>query len=509
MGRILPGYKKAVYDEIYNSISGNTSQYYVFASNPIVNSGNTPAVNADSYSSEFASNWVLLFGKRLKTTDLLPVVLNNAWASNTVYTRYDNTQNIYSNTYYVVTTNIPGGTYDIYKCIDNANNSPSTQIPDQIQASTFTKSDGYKWRYICSVSSSNYNKFAASSYIPVTPNTTIVSGAVNYSGVDVVMISNSGSNYNAYDDGIIGSVVNTTIVQIDSTSSSDNNFYTGSAIYIYNTGSSTGQLRTITGYTSNLSGKYVTVNTALTTNNITPSVTLYKISPSVVFKTDGTAPPLAYSTVDTSVNSISSIVIIDPGYGITWANVSIQSNNSYGSGANLYAIVPPPGGHGSNPEIELNMQGYAISATFSNTEANTIPTNTTYNRIGIFKNPAKLNTNRTKGSVYSTNTFNQVYTANVSPSATFTLGEKIRGNTSGGLATVIFSNTTVLHFCGDDDFSNGEYVVSSNGTTSTQITINRIPSIYRRDLIPLYIHYISDASRSNTQNESFKIIIQV
>lgn len=511
MGKLLPSYKKAIIDDIINNISSNTSHYYAFAANPIINSGNTPSVNSDDYSTVFINDWQMLFGKKITNTDIIPIINNIQWTSNSIYTKYDNTSNtLYSNEYYVITSpSIVGGNYDVYKCIDNANGSPSTQKPDQIQPSSFQKSDGYIWRYMTSISSANYDKFSTTQYSPIYPNSSIVASAYNYSGVEVVMITNSGSGYISYNNGTIRSVVNSTLVQIESTASIDNDFYTKNSIYIYNTSSATSQLRNVSRYVSNTSGNWVFLDEAANTTNITPSITNYRISPRVVFETDADSIPVAYSVVNTYSNSISQIVMIDNGYGVSWANVYVVSNTNYGSGCNLYAIVPPPGGHGANPEIELNLQGYCVSFKFANTESNTIVYNTTYNKIGLLKNPYVLQANNIKGSRYSSNTFNEILIANVSPSATFTVGEIVTGNTSGSKGTVVYSNSTVIYLTGDKGFSNNETIISSNGDLSTVININKLGDIYTKDIVPLYIQNISDVTRSNTQTESYKLIIQV
>ena len=150
MGKILPTFRKAIIDEILDNISSNSTQYYVFASNPVAYTGNTPALTNDDYSNYFINDWNLLFGKRLQIFDVVPSVRNNKWTSNTVYNRYDNRDELLysSNTgFYVVTEpSTTGGSYNVFKCIDNANGSPSTIKPTTIQTSTFETSDGYKWR---------------------------------------------------------------------------------------------------------------------------------------------------------------------------------------------------------------------------------------------------------------------------------------------------------------------------------------------------------------------------
>jgi hypothetical protein len=101
--------------------------------------------------------------------------------------------------------------------------------------------------------------------------------------------------------------------------------------------------------------------------------------------------------------------------------------------------VNPPGGHGSSPENELNVQGLGINFKFSNNESNTIVTsNTLYNKIGIVKDVYYLNSDFSKGNVYTTSTFDQVLKANVTPAHTFVTGEKIKGANSKAVGYVKF-----------------------------------------------------------------------
>lgn len=510
MGKLLPSYKKGVIDEILLNITANTSHYYAFASNPVSYSGNTPAASAADYDANFVQNWQLLFGKKLSNTDIVPMIKNIRWEANTAYVKYDNSVDLSNSAFYVVTDpGVPGGQYDIYKCIDNANGAVSTEIPDQLQAASFTKSDGYTWRYIASISDANYSKFATTAYVPVTPNTSVVSGAYDYSGVEVVKISHSGNGYSAYTNGVVQSVSNSTLIQISASASTDNDFYTRNGIYIYNESEATSQLNVVSAYVSNSTGNFVYLASAANTNNITPSVTRYSISPRVIFQTDGDVDPAAYSVINTTSNSIGSIVIVEIGYGISWANVSIQSNTSYGSGALVSAIVPPAGGHGAEPVAELNVQGMGVSFRFANNEGTTIPSNVLFNKIGLIKNPYELEANTAKGDRYSSNTFSAVIKASLTPSVLFTVGHEVIGANSGAVGTVAFANSTTVHLTGDKYFDSGETIVSSNNGTTSAITINTIGDIYSKDLKPLYIQNIDNVQRSNSQTESFKLIIQV
>lgn len=520
MGKLLPSYKKAVIDEIIDNIYSNTSQYYAFAANPVAFTGTVPSIANTDYDTNFINNWQMLFGKKIKAGDISPVISKNVWEEGSVYSRYDNTSNTLhtDNNFYVVSEQtFAGGNYYVYKCIDNANGASSTVDPGSIgtpnQPSTFQTSDGYKWRYMYSITEYNYNRFGSENYIPVSTDALISSTAYVYSGVEVAVIANSGSGYKAYTNGTIKAVLNATAIQIENEASASANFYKNSGIYIYNTTESTSQLKIISSYVANSLGKFVVFSDRITTNTITTGVTKYLISPAVVFTSDGDSAPKAYSIVNTSNYSISNIVMLEKGTNISWANVAIQSN--YGDGANVYAIVPPSGGHGSDPVTELNVKGFTISFNFSNTESLTIPTaNVLYNKIGIIKNPYELSTTVrygtvNKGEKFVANTFNQLLIANVTSSALFTPGDFVTGVKSKARGTVVFSNTTQVYLSGDKSFINNEKIANSSGSVVCNIAIQSVGDLYTKDLKPIYIDNINNVNRSNTQTEVYKLTVEI
>lgn len=515
MGALLPGYKEAVINSILNGISTNTTSLYAFASNPVAFSGNTPPLIQSDYAALFTNDWQMLFGKRIQIADIVPVINNTQWVANTIYTQYDNTNTSLANkNFYVLTPpQIMGGPFNIYKCINNANGTPSTQMPTQVQPNSFTTADSYTWRYITSITAAEYDKFFTSLYAPCYTNATISVSASLYSGVENCIITNGGNGYSSYstsNTNFVVSVSNSTLIQVQNYESQINNFYAGNGIYIYNTQSATSQLLTVAGYVSNSIGNFVTLNAPANTAFITPLITRYLISPKVVFSSDANVAPQAYTTINTTSNSILSIVIINTGYGISWCNVAITTNgSSVGTNAAVYAIVPPPGGHGFDPASELFVSGMGISFNFSNSELATIPTNVTYNQIGILNNPLTLNSNNTPGVAYVTNTFSQVLQANVIPTTSFPVGNVVTGQISGAVGTVAFSNGTNIFLTGDKSFANGETIVSSNGVTSANITINTLGQVYAKSIKPIYIQNISNVVRSNTATESYKLVITI
>lgn len=509
MGKLLTSFNKLVVENIIDSISSNTSRYYAFAANPVLRTGNTPATDNDDYSNIHESNWYLLFGKRLTTSDVLPMTRRVEWTTNTVYTQYDDTANNMANSdFYVMVPADPGEYRHVYKCIYNANGVSSTDVPNLQQADSFTQADGYIWRYLYSISDSNYNKFSTDDYIPVTPNTTIQAGANSHTGLEVIVITNPGNNYISYHDGVVRSVVNSTLIQIESDASTDNGFYINNGIYIYNASTATSQLKVVADYVSNLSGNWVYLTEAANTTNITTGVTEYKISPQIVFDTDGTSEPYAYTSINATSNTIESVTIIDVGNDITRATATILSNTIYGEGATLQCIVAPPGGHGYDPSSELGLEGIGFAFSFSNTESNTISTEITYNRIGLYANPYTMGTDGAKGAVYSSSTFDQLLVGTIYPAVTFANNETVIGQDTGARGVIAFANSTDIYLVGDKEFSNGELIVSSNGDVSTTLTINSLGDIFVKDLMPFYTQNIDDVTRANNQSESFKIIIR-
>lgn len=509
MALIRGNYKKAIIEELVASITANTSRYYAFAAGPAPYSGAVPddIDNVANTSAIFA--WNMIFGKRIANTDIIPVIRNITWTTNTVYDRYDDLDTALANSdfYVIVTPSIVGGDYTIFKCIDNANGVASVDKPDQIQATTFEKSDGYKWRYITSVPTSTYNKFSTTNYFPIVANSSIAASALENSSVDVVVVDNGGMGYSCYNSGSIRSIVNTTYMQIESNASPYADFYTQSGIYIYNPeGDPAGQIFQITAYEIVGNTRYVALDHAANTSLYVAGVTEYQIAPYVKFETDGTTPK-AYCSINTTANSILSVTVIDPGSDITRCTTTIVSNTSYGSGANVRSIIPPSGGHGANPIVELGCQGMSLSFSFSNTESNTIPTNIQFNKVGIMRNPYILNANNTKGGAFSTNTFSQVLKANVSPSATFTVGDTVTGATSGAVGIVAFSNSTVLYLTGDKHFSNNETITGTSNTTD--ITITTLGAVWQKEIQALYYQNANNIARSNTQNEQFRVILKI
>jgi hypothetical protein len=524
MGKLTPHFKTAMVEDIIKSIQTGSSYYYGFAANPDEWTGNTiPIETSDEYTSYFFNNWTMLFGKRITNTDIFPVIRRITWAANTVYDKFDNTKTTLgnSNFYVIVNPSEEGGFYNIFKCLNNANGAASTAKPEQIQATSFTTEDGYVWRYITSIADKVVKRFGTEAFMPVYANGEMVESAYEYSGIDVVTIQNSGVGYDVTSNGTILGIVNSTVLQISSAAEGQTGYYTNNSIYI-TSNTQPSQLRVVSNSFSNASGIYVRLSSPATTSYITPSISRYYIGPQVKFSTDGDESPSAIALVNASTKGIHTIQLVNKGYGITRADIQIitspvaTASQNTATAANVVCIPAPPGGHGANPVTELYSQGVSFNFNFANSELGTIPINVKYNKIGLIKNPSTLTLTAEKGGAYTANTFNSLINAALTSNGTpspFTVGDILTGQTSGAKAKIAAIENvegTSIKLVGDKNFIDTETVIDSSNNSSTMTTeYSSIKDIYTKDLYPMYFQNIEATERSNSQIESFKIIIQV
>lgn len=500
MGKILNNFR---FDLVDNFIQSNNI-YYAFAAD----STGSPFAKVEDNSINSSQNYLaysMQFGKKITDSDIKPVIKKITWEYDTLYDMYDDKDiDLSTKNYYVMTPPIiSGGFRHVFKCLDNNNKANSLQMPDVIQSLPFKKSDGYIWKYMYTIEEADYNKWATEEFIPIIANTEIKETAYQ-GGIDKIVIDNSGMNYITFHQGIIRSVVNSSLLQIDHTASTDNDFYNLSSIYLFNTTNQTGQLREIVNYTSNSSGKWIDLKTSANTSLITAGLTQYIISPTVKIIGDGDRPAKAYSLV--ANNQISDIIIIDSGQNYSYSSVKISANNAYGSLCSARAIIPPIGGHGYMTEAELNIKGYSINIQFNGSENGVIQTIGDYSTIGILKNPYQ---SANSSNIFQSNSFNQILKTSISSNTVFEDGETVIGTSSLAEAIVFHSNSSSLWLTGDKHFSNNEIIVGQTSGLSTAININTIGDIYSKKLDILYYHNIPMINRSISQKETYKILIAV
>ena len=131
-----------------------------------------------------------LGGKKITPTDAKNCIPYHTWATGTIYTQYDSYDtDLMQKVFYVV---IPS-TMAVYKCIFNNYGAPSTTEPSGTSTSIQTLADGYKWKYMYTISNVNM-KFVNSEFVPVVTDS-VVSAAAISGTIDSAVVVNGGSGY--------------------------------------------------------------------------------------------------------------------------------------------------------------------------------------------------------------------------------------------------------------------------------------------------------------------------
>jgi len=160
---------------------------------------------ADSVIEEFNTFDDLLAVKKITTSDTSFVIPRRNWTTSTVYDYYrhdygnritgttttqtanSGATTLFDATFYVLTT-----ARNVYKCLDNNGNAASTTEPTGTSTSILTTADGYKWKYMYTLSASQQSNFLSTDFMAVETNSTVSSAAVD-GAISVVKIKSGGT----------------------------------------------------------------------------------------------------------------------------------------------------------------------------------------------------------------------------------------------------------------------------------------------------------------------------
>jgi hypothetical protein len=200
MAQLITNNFKVYNAENFITNSNGTDKLYLSIGRPQTwaNENTPPAPINNEYQDlvYYSENLAL---KRIVPSDLKQVVKRYDWSVNTVYDQYDNENaNVSTSNFYVLTT--PEN--NVYKCIYNNNGSTSTDKPSGRSISVITTADGYKWKFLYSLTDTDLLKFLTNDYMSVHNN-----DDVNYTTVggtlDSIVITNAGNNYNSNSNVVV------------------------------------------------------------------------------------------------------------------------------------------------------------------------------------------------------------------------------------------------------------------------------------------------------------------
>lgn len=474
-----------------------------------------------------------IFGKKINSTDVYPMIPKYVWTSNTVYDHYDHEDiNLFDKQFYVAVDG--GSNYFVYKCLDNNLGAASTEAPLSVSESAcnfITTGDGYTWKLMYKLPEDVFEKFVTNDLMPVATSANVAGNTVA-GAIDIIRITDPGTGFVANLDGqfqaddlrelIPTYTGNNTTYRLATNASSNSDFYVGSAIYL-TSGTGQGQLRRIVDYVA--TSRVAVINSAFT---VPPSSdTTYQIAPCVLIFGDGDGAA-AYASVssNSSVNNfISKINIVNRGSNYTFAYAAVTGNTGsvdkiYSTNGvidevvtNIYSpcqvkpIIPPVGGHGHDSLSELGSHHICISTSFNTSESGYVTTENDFRKVFLLKDPL----------------FTNVYIGLTDEVGTFTNNETVYQINYKTLTGTVSGSDTSADLTGvstqlDKSLKVNDYVlitdISSNTsclrtvegiTSNTEITLNSNLSFVTSSAKISYVEILASAYKSGNVSPSITL----
>jgi len=160
---------------------------------------------SDSVLQEFNTFDDLLAVKKITTSDVSYVIPRRNWTTATTYDIYrhdygnritgttstqtsnSGSTTLFDSTFYVLTA-----ARNVYKCLDNNNNGSSTTEPTGTSVNIITTADGYKWKYMYTLSASQQANFLSTDFMALATNSTVSSAAID-GAINIVKIKSAGT----------------------------------------------------------------------------------------------------------------------------------------------------------------------------------------------------------------------------------------------------------------------------------------------------------------------------
>ena len=162
----------------------------------------TPGDNVNAQHFPFDD---MLAVKKIAASDVTFAVPRRNWTTGTTYDIYrhdygdritgtttaltsnSGVSTLFDASYFVLTT-----ARNVYKCLDNDGNTASTVEPTGTSTAVQTLADGYKWKYMYTLTASQQSNFLSTDFMAVATDSTVSSAAVA-GAIDIIKIKTAGS----------------------------------------------------------------------------------------------------------------------------------------------------------------------------------------------------------------------------------------------------------------------------------------------------------------------------
>jgi len=171
----------------------------------------SPPTPNDDVSSEFY-NWDDMLGaKIIASTDVSRCIPRRNWTTGTTYDMYEhnisssNAANSGATNLFDATYVVMNSSYAVYKVIENDGATASTVEPTSTSNSIFATSDGYRWKYMYSLTSAETLNFMSTDFIHCSTDSTVSAAAVD-GALDTALVVAGGSGYNTSSGSTISAI---------------------------------------------------------------------------------------------------------------------------------------------------------------------------------------------------------------------------------------------------------------------------------------------------------------
>lgn len=145
-----------------NVLAGRDNLYYFIGSVVPWNMSDLPPDYTGTVEEEMEVRQDIISIKKIQPSDISFGVRRINWVAGTTYDQYDSNVALKGKNFYVLTSD-----FNVYKCLGNSGNQPSTFEPVGLDYNPVYYPDGYWWKYMYSIPKSLRNKFLLLDYMPV------------------------------------------------------------------------------------------------------------------------------------------------------------------------------------------------------------------------------------------------------------------------------------------------------------------------------------------------------
>jgi hypothetical protein len=299
-------------EQFIESLSETSATYlYLFVGKVEVwdDESSAPAPT-DSVSNTSFDYWrSMIAAKKLSSADVSHIIPRTDWQTSTSYTAYsDVTNELFANNFYVVTDDL-----NVYKCLqNNVANGVSTIKPTGTSSGLIELTDGYKWKYMYTISPQEILKFTTSDYVPVKKIGNVNDGSAQYT-VEQTSVDGSIDIINRTSNGNF--LIELSTSPTDSTGNENRDFVVGEVV----TGSTSGNKGTVITFGSGSnsmiyfpSGNVLMTNTEIVVGNTSGAqatisqdvVSSYKFTENIFASVTNTTVLQLATTANTTADSV-------------------------------------------------------------------------------------------------------------------------------------------------------------------------------------------------------------